>query len=144
MTDILDKEIRKHVAEIHTDANLSFLQRKLANVLLLNTHPHLPTQETHRIRVRELAEVLDFDSNDRKYLPAALFGLMKTVFKWNVTYKKGVEHDWEACVLLYRASICVPGAPTSTVQICTKSSTNLRSMRGSTWACSATSPVVMH
>ena len=105
LTDILDRDVKKHAAAIHTDAKLSLLQRKMANVLLLNAYPRLLSQESHRIRVKELAEVVGFDSNDRKCLRDALIGLMKTVFKWNVIKKKGVEHDWDACVMIYRASM---------------------------------------
>ncbi len=105
LADILDKDVKKHVAAIHTDAKLSLLQRKMSNVLLLNAYPHLLNQETHRIRVKELAEVVGFDSNDRKCLQDALLGLMKTVFKWNVIKKKGVETDWDACVMIYKASM---------------------------------------
>jgi plasmid replication initiation protein len=105
LTDILDKDVKKHVAAIHTDAKLSLLQRKLANVLLLNAYPRLLSQESHRIRVKELAEVAGFDSNDRQCLRDALLGLMKTVFRWNVIKKKGVEHDWDACVMICSASM---------------------------------------
>jgi plasmid replication initiation protein len=95
-----NRNVKKHVAAIHVSNKLSLLERKMSNVLLWNAYEDLLKNETHKIRVKDLAEIIGFDSNDRALLKRSLVNLMQTVLEWNVLDEKGREKDWEACAML--------------------------------------------
>lgn len=103
--DLTDHHLKKHVAAIHIENRLSLLERKIANVLLFNAYPKLLSEESHKIRVKDLANIVDFDSNDRDYLKSALINLISTVFTWNIVDNKGHEKVWRARPMLMSADI---------------------------------------
>lgn len=103
--ELADQDLKKHVAAIHIENRLSLLERKMANVLLLNAYPHLLTRETHRIRIKDLAGILGFESNDRVCLKAALVNLMSTVLTWNLLDAKGNEIVWRARPMIMSADL---------------------------------------
>lgn len=76
--------VRKHVGAIHTSGDLSLLERKTANVLLLNAYQHLLTRRTHKIPVSLLCAMLGYDSNDVDKLKEALRKLASTTIEFNV------------------------------------------------------------
>lgn len=76
--------VRKHVGAIHTSGDLSLLERKTANVLLLNAYQHLVTRRTHKIPVPLLCAMLGYDSNDIDLLKATLKKLATTSIEFNV------------------------------------------------------------
>lgn len=98
------KELKKHVGAVHTHGKLTLLQRKVANVLLLNAYSELPTQEEHLIRIRDLAEIAGFDSKNMTVLKDSLRGLMRIVIEWNILDESGRE-EWGASPLLAQAVI---------------------------------------
>ena len=79
-------EVKKHVGAVHSKAPLSLLQRKVANVLLLNAFEELADDgvERHEIALRDLARICDFDSNNWEYLQDALRALTDVRIEWNV------------------------------------------------------------
>ena len=95
-----DRSVKKHVATIHIANKLSFLERKMSNVLLWNAYEDLQKEKTHCIRIKDLADAIGFDSNDRNLLKDSLRNLIRTVLEWNVIDEKGNEQDWEACSML--------------------------------------------
>ena len=103
--ELADQDLKKHVAAIHIENRLSLLERKMANVLLLNAYPQLLTRETHRILIRDLAGILGFESNDRDCLKAALVNLMSTVLTWNLIDAKGNEIVWRARPMIMSADL---------------------------------------
>ncbi|CAG1022523.1 hypothetical protein MTYM_01786 [Methylococcales bacterium] len=71
--------VKKHVAAIHTSGELSLLERKMANVLLLNAYDDLLTKRTHAIPVKLLSAMLGWDeSNNIERLQSALEKLTST------------------------------------------------------------------
>jgi Initiator Replication protein len=76
--------VRKHVGAIHTSGDLSLLERKTANVLLLNAYQHLVTRRTHKVPVPLLCAMLGYDSNDIDLLKATLKKLATTSIEFNV------------------------------------------------------------
>ena len=103
--ELTDQQLKKHVAAIHIENRLSLLERKIANVLLFNAYPNLLTEELHKIRIKDLANILGFDSNDRDCLKTALVNLISTVFTWNIVDSKGNEKVWRARPMLMSADI---------------------------------------
>jgi hypothetical protein len=99
------QELKKHVAAVHISNKLSLLQRKAANVLLLNAYEELLTKEKHRIRIKELAMLIGFESHNQEVLKEALRGLMSTVLEWGLLDEQGEENGWEGCPMLASARI---------------------------------------
>lgn len=95
-----DKQIlKKHVSAIHAVADLTALQRKLVNALLLNAYDNLLTERDHKVNTRVLCDMIGFDSKNTTYLKQALVGIMETVMQFDIMEDDG-EHSWEAMSLL--------------------------------------------
>lgn len=93
------KQLRKHVAAIHTSGELSLLERKMANVLLLNAYDNLLTERLHKINVKILCGMLGWTtSNNLEDLRGALRGLVSKSIEFNLL-DDGKE-DWQITSLL--------------------------------------------
>lgn len=68
----IPSELRKHVAAIHTSGQLSFLERKMFNVLLANAFDTLLSKRRHGIPVSILSEMIGFNSKNVGDLKEAL------------------------------------------------------------------------
>lgn len=101
--DLPERALKKHVAAIHTDGQLSLLQRKLSNVLLLNAYDQLLTQPEHEIDEKTLCVMLGYDSNDRKPLKTALKALASVQAEWNILDDNQDEVEWGVASLLSHA-----------------------------------------
>lgn len=104
LVDLGKREVKKHVAAIHINGKLSLLHRKLSNVLLWNAYDQLKVQEKHRIRIRDLAYLVGFDSNDLQMLKDALRGLAEMPLEWNILHEDG-EEEWGVASMLSQAVI---------------------------------------
>lgn len=98
-----NRPLKKHVAAIHTEGNLSLLQRKLSNVLLLNAYDELLTQSEHEIDEKTLCVMLGYDSNDRKPLKQSLKALASVHAEWNILGDNQEEVEWGVSSLLSHA-----------------------------------------
>ena len=97
------RKLKKHVAAIHTDGQLSLLQRKLSNVLLVNAYDSLLTQTEHEIDEKTLCVMLGYDSNDRLPLKRALKALAAVQAEWDILDDSGDEVEWGVASLLSHA-----------------------------------------
>lgn len=80
-----NEQVKKHVAAIHTSGELSLLERKMANVLLLNAYDALLTRRTHTLPVKHLCAMLGWDeSNNIERLQDALRTLASTSIEFNM------------------------------------------------------------
>ena len=102
-TGIDQRKLKKHVAAIHTDGQLSLLQRKLSNVLLVNAYDSLLTQSEHEIDEKTLCVMLGYDSNDRLPLKRALKALAAIQAEWDILDDGGDEVEWGVASLLSHA-----------------------------------------
>jgi plasmid replication initiation protein len=94
-----NENLRKHVAAIHTSGELSLLERKMANVFLLNAYDNLLNNRTHKINVKLLATMLGWDeSNNTTRLKAALEVLASTPVTFN-EMKDGKE-SWKVMSMI--------------------------------------------
>ena len=98
------KEVIKHSAAIQIQNNITLLQRRAWNVLLYHAYHELPSEEVHQIAVRELADILDYESHNEEYLKEALRGLVSCLVEWNILSKDGKE-QWGVANLLAQAVI---------------------------------------
>lgn len=99
-----DREVKKHVGAVHVSGRLSLMQRKVSNVLLMNAYEDMLGKDVHRIAVKDLAEIVGFDSNNRAVLKDAVKSLMSLVLEWNILDARGRE-GWEAMPMLAYAAI---------------------------------------
>lgn len=97
-------ELKKHIAAIHINNKLSLLQRKIANILLVNAYDELLTREIHTIRTSQLALTAGYDSNDYDTLKDALIGLAETSLQWNILNESG-DQEWGVSTMLAEAII---------------------------------------
>ena len=97
-------ELKKHVGAVHVKGSLTLLERKVSNVLLLNAYDELPSPDVfeHEIRLKTLAELAGFDSNDHALLRASLESLAGTTITWNVLDAEGGE-EWGVSTFLAQA-----------------------------------------
>lgn len=78
-------QVKKHVAAIHTSGELTLLERKMSNVLLLNAYDALLTRRTHRIPIKHMCAMLGWDeSNNTERLQEALTKLASTAVRFNM------------------------------------------------------------
>lgn len=101
--DLETRKLKKHVAAIHTDGQLSLLQRKLSNVLLVNAYDSLLTKTEHEIDEKTLCVMLGYDSNDRLPLKRALKALAAIQAEWDILDDSGGEVEWGVASLLSHA-----------------------------------------
>ncbi|MDG4553153.1 MAG: replication initiation protein [Candidatus Competibacter sp.] len=105
LTDLADQNLKKHIAAIHISNRLTLTQRKASNVLLYNAYESLLTARVHRIRVKDLAEAIGFNTNNLEPLKEALKTLARTVLEWNILDENGAHEEWGATTLLAQAVI---------------------------------------
>lgn len=94
-----NEQVKKHVAAIHTSGELSLLERKMANVLLLNAYDALLTRRTHTLPVKHLCAMLGWDeSNNIERLQEALRKLASTSIEFNMM--EDGKHIWRVMAML--------------------------------------------
>ena len=99
-----DRKVIKHSASIQITNTVNIFQRRLWNILLANAYYKLPEQEYFTLHLKELKNVIDFDSNNDDYLKQSLVELIGCVVEWNVL-GKDKQTNWEAFGLLASAKI---------------------------------------
>lgn len=99
--------IKKHVNAIHCSNNLTLVQRKIFNALLLNAYHHLPTTSHYDISIKYLCELIGYDSRDYKKLKRSLLDLITTAIEWNVIDQCNELQDekWRASSIISAAKI---------------------------------------
>ncbi|MDN3368298.1 MULTISPECIES: replication initiation protein [Ralstonia solanacearum species complex] len=97
-------ELKKHVATVHVSGELSLLERKIVNVLLLNAYDDLLTRKTHKIPVGILSTMLGFDSKNTEALKKALLKVMSTPVSFDLLHDGG-DSEWNASPLIGYAGI---------------------------------------
>ena len=97
-------DLKKHVAAIHISADLSLVERKLANVLLLNAYDNLLELRLHSIPVPHLMAMLGWDESDNvEYLQNALETLATTPVRFNIL--EDGETSWRTMALISYGAI---------------------------------------
>lgn len=102
-------ELKKHIGTIHCSNPLSLVQRKISNALLHNAYTDLLKKDEHEIDIRQICELIGYDSNDHKLIKEALKKLLSTVIEWNLLNNN--EQDsvtWTASSML--ASVSIKGS----------------------------------
>ncbi|NBJ17079.1 MAG: replication initiation protein, partial [Dehalobacter sp. 4CP] len=100
-----NKEVIKHSAAIQTSHNkISLLQKKAWNILLANSYDNLLQKEVFEVKIKDLVDVLCFESKNEKHLKESLKTLLATVIEWNVLDKDS-EQEWGATTMLSSVKI---------------------------------------
>jgi hypothetical protein len=104
----LKHEFRKHVAAIHTSGELSLLEHKLVNVLLLNAFDNLRHNKSHRIPVKLLCSMIGWEgSQDIPSLKKALKKIVTTPVEFDLLSDPNDQSrlKWSVSTLLAFADI---------------------------------------
>lgn len=102
MKELTTTCLKKHAAAIHCSGELSLVERKLLNILLLNAYHDLLTKDVHIIPSKLLFSMLGWeDSNNVDGLKGPLKRLMSTVVEFNLMGDGG--EVWQAMTLLSSA-----------------------------------------
>ncbi len=94
-------ELIKASAAIHIQNKVTLLQRRTWNVLLAYAYDDLPTEEEYHMPVRDLIEVLEFNSKNEDYLKESLEAIVGCKVKWNLLGKDKLR--WGVTTLLSQA-----------------------------------------
>jgi hypothetical protein len=106
--------LKKHVGLIHCENKLSFLQRKICNILLFNALDGIEIKDIHQISLKQLCSLIGYKSNDTNSIKKSIKGLISTVIEWNLlddskflneTHFSKETISWSASALLAGASI---------------------------------------
>lgn len=100
--DDTPNSFRKAVQVVHSKsrAPLSLIQRKLSNAWLKNAIENTPDESGFwSIRTAEMAQAIDFDSNNAEHLKNAARELMQIVFEWDVIAPASKRVGWKASVM---------------------------------------------
>ncbi len=93
---------RKAVQVIHSKpkAPLGLLHRKVGNLWLKHAIENQPSSDGWwEISIKEVAEKIGFESNNRQYLKESAEALMRIVFEWDLMAPASKRVQWRASVL---------------------------------------------
>ena len=107
LTNLKSMELKKHVAVIHSNSNISLLQRKISNALLFHAYETLLTNDEHEIQISQLTKLIGYDSHDHKKIKQSLMDLLATVIEWNIVDGDKIDKNdtWNASSIIADASI---------------------------------------
>ena len=97
-------EVIKHSAAIQMTNRINLLQRRAWNILLAEAFDDLLIEDRHKVKIKDLAGGLNFDSKNVQHLKDLLMGLMTTGVQWNIL-GKAKNQVWEAYPLIGGAKI---------------------------------------
>jgi len=97
--------LKKHTNAIHSASVMSLVQRKMANALLYNAYNDLLTKEVHCITIKQLSELMGYDSKDTQVLKSALRGLVSTLVEWDIISDQKEDDIWVASSMLADATV---------------------------------------
>jgi len=98
-------ELKKHAAAIHCSNPLSLLQRKISNALLYHAYEELMTQEEHKISIKQLCKLIEYNGHNHAAIKEAMRGLLSTVIEWNVVSDVTGAEDWTASSIIASVSL---------------------------------------
>ena len=107
LPNLKSMELKKHVAVIHSNSNISLLQRKISNALLFHAYETLLTKDEHEIQISQLTKLIGYDSHDHKKIKQSLMDLLATVIEWNIVDGDKIDksNTWNASSIIADASI---------------------------------------
>lgn len=104
MKELTSTNLKKHAAAIHCSGELSLVERKLSNILLLNAYEDLIDKDVHTIPTKHLFTLMGWSgSNNVDGLKITLKNLMSTIIEFNLMGDGG--EVWQAMTLLSSAKL---------------------------------------
>jgi len=97
--------LKKHVATVHVEANLSELEINIFNMLLYNAYPKLGERSSHTMKYTALCELIEYNSGDRQRIKDAIRNIARTQIEWIGTNERGKEISWKIFNYLSSAEI---------------------------------------
>jgi hypothetical protein len=105
--DIQDlPQLRKHIAAVHVAGDLTLIERKIINVLLLNAYDDLLTQEEHTISIALLCRMIGWKaSKNYDELKKAIRRIKAVVIDFDVLHEGDKPSEWTATNPLGEATL---------------------------------------
>ncbi len=96
----------KHSAAVHISSVLTLNQRKIANILLYNSHKEILEDKIHSIKLDEILEALGWSNNSEvtNLIKLDLKALNKFQLEWNIL-NKDKKNSWGVTTLLADARV---------------------------------------
>ena len=98
MQKTITDNLIKSSAVIAISNKISLLQRKIFNFLIAHAYSDLQAKESYQIDIRQLTQIIGFNSKNITYLKESLKQLMATVVEFNLLGKD--KESWSATTLL--------------------------------------------
>ena len=97
--------LNKHLAAIHIDnTSLSFVDKKIMNVLLFNTKKNIGKKDFHYIEISEIIKNIGWKNANTKEIRRSLKKLVDTTIEWNILGKDR-KNKWTYTKLLAGISL---------------------------------------
>lgn len=100
---LINSRLKKDVAVVHIEGNMTLLERKIYNVLLLNAYDELGVVQVHSMPTWILCDILGYNSQNTQHLQMSLTNLMTTTLQFNLL--RDGKREWKASSLLAHAAI---------------------------------------
>ncbi len=98
------KEVIKHSSAIQISNKVNLLQRRSWNILLANAFDDLEDKDEYEISVKNLCNVLKYNSHNDEHLKKLLKSLVSITVEWNIL-GKDKKQEWGVVSLLSQAII---------------------------------------
>ena len=98
------KMLIKHSASIQITNRISFLARRISNVLLANARRMPGDTVTYEIQIADLRREIDYNSKNIDHLKSAIKSLAGTVVEYNI-FDKDRGNEWGVFALLSQVKI---------------------------------------
>ena len=96
----------KPTATTHIDTNLSFIARKIFNLLIWHSQANRFSQKTEKLQFDELMQFIGLDkSHNQQVIKNALEALVSTKISWNTQQQDKTKNRWGVCTFLAGAEI---------------------------------------
>jgi len=98
------KILIKHSASIQITNRISFLARRISNVLLANARKMSADTVAYEIQIADLRREIDYNSKNMEHLKSAIKSLAGTVVEYNI-FDKDRGNEWGVFALLSQVKI---------------------------------------
>lgn len=99
--ELLDTELLKHNAIIQSDnRSISYVDKKISNVLLVNAFDDLENKDIHRISFNKLSDEIGWGNDyNRSAIIESIRNLSNTEIRWNIL-GEDIKNDWTQSKLI--------------------------------------------
>lgn len=98
--------LNKHSFAVHSSAELSLMERKIANALLFNAFENADCREEHQIRVCNLLALIGLKTRNYTQIYLAIKTISTTLIEWGILKSDSFKGDLTGITFLEMYRIC--------------------------------------